>query len=180
MIRPGPPPDAPICEPCGVVLSSAPAGVYVDCDGCGAAYLSQYAATQAEPSGGDIEAYQAAHAAAMERGYREEEAMARGGRRDFLESLYALAAASRDNELLDRSYDALDDLLLNGMPLACDAYLAEAEVERLGLVGSIGFLTVTLPAAADLPSRSAFGARVRAMVSARRPDEAEALLRGLL
>ena len=43
-------PPAPRCEPCGVELSSAPAGAYVDCDECGAAYLSQWIEDAQEPT----------------------------------------------------------------------------------------------------------------------------------
>ena len=43
-------PPAPRCEACGVELSSAPAGVYVDCDECGAAYLSRWPEPDYEPT----------------------------------------------------------------------------------------------------------------------------------
>lgn len=43
-------PPAPRCEPCGVTLSSATAGAYVDCDECGAAYLSRWPEPEYEPT----------------------------------------------------------------------------------------------------------------------------------
>lgn len=92
---------------------------------------------------------------------------------EWLERVYALAAADQHDDAIDIVFEQIDTALCEDRFADVDAALSAADVSRLTTYEMVGFLTITLAARSKLANRSAFIERVA-------PHLSESLMRGLV
>ncbi len=96
----------------------------------------------------------------------------------FLDQVRRLANTGEIDAALDILYDKMDRLLVNREFSVADAAMSSVDIESFPIDISLGLLTITLPAAAKLPSRKLFFQELKQQLRAGGED-AERILVGL-
>lgn len=83
------------------------------------------------------------------------------------------------NEQLDSIFDEIDDLLLAEDFEGVELILRGVDILNTDTTLLLGYLTITLVAAEDLPYRAGFFNAVKSHLQSIEPDRVDALLKGL-
>jgi hypothetical protein len=111
-----------------------------------------------------------------------QERIAHGPPLTWVDDMYECDAAGRRDKAIDILYDTIDRLLYAGeFETVAEFMDTTLDIERVSTSLLLGVLTITLCAAAQLPSRADLVTRIEAELHARKksPKEIEELLRGL-
>lgn len=97
----------------------------------------------------------------------------------WVEEMYLLVAHRELERAVDLLFERVDDLLLEGRMNECDAILRTIDIDQLDSNLMVSLLSITLPAASELPYRPTLVARVESSFMKTDPERTAGLLRGL-
>lgn len=99
---------------------------------------------------------------------------------NFLDGLYGLTAAGKEDDAIDEVIDCFDDLLARKEFGLCETILRLADINRIAPSVSLAILSMTVIEKNALVKRPAFISRLRLnLINSRGPKEAAELLAGL-
>lgn len=97
----------------------------------------------------------------------------------WLEGIYSLVAAGEPDAAIDILFEHIDDMLLAGDFIDCDAALRAIDLKRFDTNLLIALLSITLSAADKLPERSRLVTKIENRLAQSAPERAKRLLSGL-